>query len=155
MDFSIQRTWSNKVASAGHDPCVGDGTTPYYQSIPDDGDLGVVDYEGFSQNTAGTKVAVGGSGTINFTVYADVASAGPFTVAIYDEDGTYDEQGNDTDPLLTFTSPSGMFKPGDRISIPVNVLKVDPNVTGAEPYEIDTTPVGGGPTTAWYAWVLQ
>jgi len=38
MTHAIQRIWSNRAAAAGHDPCVGAPTEPYYQTIPDQGD---------------------------------------------------------------------------------------------------------------------
>ncbi len=107
MDYSIQRTWSNAAAAAGHDPCVGDPTTPYYQAIPDDPDVGTVDYEGFQQPTGGTKIAIGATGTVNLTVYSDTPTAGPFEVALFDLDGTPDAQGVDTSPVLSFVSRPG------------------------------------------------
>ncbi len=158
MDFSIQRTWSNKIAAAGHDPCVGDAMATYYQTIPADPDLGVVNYEGFDQNTAGTKIGVGSSGTIELQVYTDSAT-GPFNVYVYDYDGTYDDNGSDTDPVLDIAQPTGTFMPGDKISLQVTVKQTDPDgITGGELYEIDTDPVSDTDQTqytSWYAWVLQ
>ncbi len=146
LAYSVQRSWSNKAAAAGHDPCVGEAQTTYYQTIPDDPDPGIVNFAGRDQHTLGTKIAVGATGSIRLQVYSDTPGAGPFKVEAFDLDG-----------VLTFpTQPTGAFMPGDQLTIPVSVDKKSGRIAGGEVYEIDTTPVsGGGPKTTWYAYVVQ
>jgi hypothetical protein len=50
-----------------------------------------------------------------------------------------------------------MFELDDTVSIPVTVVAKDHNLggTGAEAFEIDTKPIGGGPTTYFHGLVAQ
>jgi hypothetical protein len=60
-------------------------------------------------------------------------------------------------PSLTFTQPTGTFAIGDTVTIPVTVMAKDSGLggPGSEGFEIDTKPVGGGPTTYFYGLVGQ
>jgi hypothetical protein len=153
MTYTISRIWSNAAASAGTDPCVGAPTTPYYQSVPDQPDDVKIDLFGGTAATKATKVAVGATGTITIHV-AGTAGSGPFVVTALDVASVFFGASK---PLVTFVQPSGMFELGDTVSIPVTVVAKDPNLgsTGAEAFEIDTKPVGGGPTTYFYGLVAQ
>ena len=151
LDYSVQRTWSNAAAAAGHDPCVGDGTTPYYQTIPDQLDTATINYTGTPRPTHGTKIAKGATGTIDLEVYADAPGAGPFTVTLVDDSEAFGGTA-----LLQFTQPTGTYMPGDKLHVPVKVLGLDSSLDGGEAFEVDTTPVsGGGPATAYYGLVVQ
>ena len=153
MTYTIQRIWSNAAARAGTDPCVGDPTTPYYQTIPDQPDDVTIALFGGSVPTKGTRVPLGGSGgTITLHV-AGAAGSGPFTVTAVDVATLL--LGAPA-PYLSFTQPTGTFALGDTVTIPVQVLAKDPSLgAGAEAFEIDTTPVGGGTTTYFYGLVGQ
>jgi hypothetical protein len=138
--YALQRTWSNAAAMAGHDPCVGDATTPYYQSVPEQPDSEALTIDGSSFTTQAKKIPVGMSGTIKVHVYADDPSAGPFTI-------TLDDLGLKT---LTFTQPTGTYMPGDDIDVQVMVTASDPALgSKAEAFEVVTAPASG-PTTFYY-----
>jgi hypothetical protein len=157
--FAVQRTWSNKAAAAGHDPCVGAGTKPYYQTVPDDPDSAVVSFAGEIDEAGGlrwfakgTRIAVGATGTITMRVLADDPTAGPFNVAIEDLNAFY-RRGS---PFLTFTAITGTYMPDDVVTTTVTVNGTDPAMRGGETYVVLTTPVSGnGPETVWYALVVQ
>jgi hypothetical protein len=150
MTYTIQRMWSNAAARAGTDPCIGDPTTPYYQSVPDQPDDVVISLFGRRITTKGTKIAVGASGTITLRV-AGTPGGGPFTVSVHDVASTlFGAQS----PALTFVQPTGTYALGDTITVPVTVHAKDTYV-GAEAFEVDTHPTGGGPTTYFYGVVGQ
>lgn len=148
--FSLQRSWSNAAAAAGHDPCVGEGATPYYQTVPEAPDASTFDfsYLGYTVNTHLLKVPMNGTGTITLHVYADDPSAGPFTVTLGDLSFK-------NPAILTFEQPQGQFHAGDTITVPVTVSGTDENLGNmAEGFYVTTTPVSG-PRTYYYGLVGQ
>ncbi|HUJ60420.1 MAG TPA: hypothetical protein VLX92_18090 [Kofleriaceae bacterium] len=151
MTYAIQRIWSNAAAHAGTDPCVGDPTAPYAQSVPDQPDATTIALFGGSVSTNATKVAIGATGSI--TVHVAGTGPGPFTVTAYDVATLYFDASK---PLLTFTQPTGSYHVGDTVTIPVTVVAKDANLggAGAEAFEIDTAPASG-PTTYFYGLVSQ
>ncbi len=149
MTYTIQRIWSNAAAHAGTDPCIGDPTTPYYQSVPDQPDEVTISLFGGSVPTRGKKVAMNATGTITLRV-AGTAGAGPFTVTLRDVASTF--LGAPT-PLLDFVQPTGTFRVGDSVTVSVTVKGKDANL-GAEAFEVDTKPMTG-PTTYYYGLVGQ
>jgi hypothetical protein len=58
---------------------------------------------------------------------------------------------------LRYVQPTGTFALNERVSIGVTVKAKDSSlgVVGAEAFEIDTKPAGGGPTTYFYGLVAQ
>lgn len=85
---------------------------------------------------------------------AGAPGSGPFLVSAVDVATLFFGASK---PLVMFVQPSGMFELGDTVSIPVTVVAKDHNLggTGAEAFEIDTKPIGGGPTTYFYGLVAQ
>jgi hypothetical protein len=159
MMFALQRSWSNKAAGSGVDPCVGDGTVPYYQTIPDNPDLDTITLGAdstFGGGTASphlTKIALNATGELVMHVFSDVETSGPYTVTVQDISG-------DTPPLLTITQPTGTFMPGDTVKVKVTVAKQDESVVSqtAEPFVVITAPMGGsavGPSTYFYGLIGQ
>ncbi|HVV87121.1 MAG TPA: hypothetical protein VHE35_28975 [Kofleriaceae bacterium] len=150
MHYAIQRTWSNAIARAGHDPCVGEAQATYYQTIPDQPDqVTLDDGAGDRESTHGVKLAMGASGTLTLHVYADQPDAGPFNVAVDDLNHWFTGGRS----YLTITSPTGEFHVGDLITVPVTVTGRDPAV-GAEGFVVTTTPPTG-PSTYYYGVVGQ
>jgi hypothetical protein len=156
--YFVQRTWSNAAVKAGHDPCVGDPTEPYYQTVPLDPDSGFVSFRsqldtagGTRWAAKGTRIAVGASGTISLRVLADDNTAGPFQINVYD--WNYFLGGV---PDLDFGAVAGTYMPNDAASVSVHVLSADSVLGGGEAYVVETSPASGiGPTTLYYAVVLQ
>ncbi len=119
MTNTLQRTWSNADAAAGTDPCVGDGTVPYYQTIPVAPDADTIDVPFVGTVTTHLdKIAVGSSGTVvmyRLLSRATPASSGPFSVT------AVDMSGSGQPPALTITSPTGTFNTGDAVTFQVTV----------------------------------
>ncbi len=83
--YTVQRTWSNMAALAGHDPCQpAYPSAPYFNAVPvlpDD----VVAHEGPSMvHVKGVNIPVGQTKTIDVDLFSDAATSGPFTVTASD-----------------------------------------------------------------------
>lgn len=84
LGVTVQRTWSNASAKAGHHPCAPIGKLPYFTAFPKKLDaISVTDQFGRRGTTRGVKVGVGQSKTIDLTMYSD-AAVGSWTVQIID-----------------------------------------------------------------------
>lgn len=70
--YAVQRTWSNASAAAGHDPCVPNLNTPYFNAVPDQPDDVVLKQYGYSAQTRGVKMAVGETRTIDVHLFSDM-----------------------------------------------------------------------------------
>ncbi len=149
MKYMVQRSWSNAAASAGHDPCTGDPTTPYYTTIPTLSDT--VTLSDYAVTTSSIKIAKGATGTLKLKVYADTSTAGEFNVQIDDFAGS---------GYITAKNPTATFKSGDELAIDITVVNADPNYAvaggGAEIFQITTTPSNGkGPSVYYWGLVSQ
>jgi len=150
MTYAIQRSWSNAAAHASLDPCVPAGTASYFQAIPETPDTVVVPSFGTNVTTRATKIAKGATGTLTLRVYANPASAGPFTVTVDDWNGIIAGT-----KFLTITQPTGTFNAGDTVSVPITVASTDPGLGNkAEAYQVTTTPATG-PATYYYGLIGQ
>jgi hypothetical protein len=86
VGYAVQRTWSNVLAAASHDPCAPDlAGLPFFTGAP------VLD-EAVTINspligtvtTKGVTIPVGQSKTIEVDLFSDAATGGPWTVAADD-----------------------------------------------------------------------
>lgn len=85
LGFTVQRTWSNASAKAGHHPCAPTpkGST-YFTAFPAKLDtINVRDDFGRSISTKGLKIPVGQKKTIDLTMYSDAAITS-WTVQVVD-----------------------------------------------------------------------
>lgn len=84
LGFTVQRTWSNASAKAGHHPCAPTTKDPYFTAFPTKSDrISVRDEFGRTITTNGFKVGVGEKKTIELTMYSDAATA-PWSVQVID-----------------------------------------------------------------------
>ena len=84
LGFTVQRTWSNASAKAGHHPCAPITKDPYFTAFPAKPDtISAIDPFGQQIMTKGFKVPVGQSKTIDLTMYSD-AEVAPWTVEVID-----------------------------------------------------------------------
>jgi hypothetical protein len=148
--YAIQRAWSNAAAIAGHDPCVSEATTPYYQTIPDQPAPLTVSVFGERVASHGVQIAMGATAPITLHVLADAERAGPFTISLQDVNADY----FGGSPTLTFAQPTGTYRPGDTLTVDATVVGVDRDL-GGEAFAITTTPVGGGPATYFFGLIGQ
>jgi hypothetical protein len=86
LAYTVQRTWSNKAALAGHDPCVptfpGEGA--YYNASPELKDLIKTTAMGMPVEYHGVEIALGETKTIELDLFSDGPTSGPWTVVAHD-----------------------------------------------------------------------
>lgn len=84
--YTVQRTWSNKLAMASHDPCAPDlPNTPFFDSAPVLPETVTFSsqFTG-SVTTKGVTIPVGKSKTIEIDLFSDAATSGPWKVDAFD-----------------------------------------------------------------------
>ncbi len=114
--YMIQRTWSNKAATAGTNPCVPvPATGPYFDTSPLFPGLVSFDYYGDHLQTQGVTVPVGQSTTIDLYLHSDGATAGPWNVTAYDLN--YFVTGAAAENTLTLSASKGSA--GDVIKLTI------------------------------------
>jgi hypothetical protein len=151
MSYAIQRTWSNGAAHAGTDPCIPNGASSYYQTIPDAPDAASVSVFSTTTATHATKIAKGATGTLTLHVYATDTSSGPFTVTVDDWNGLVTQP---SVKLLSITQPVGTFHAGDTVTVQVTVNNPDTQLGQAEAFQVTTKPASG-PSTYFYGLISQ
>ena len=85
LPYLVQRSWSNKAALAGHDPCVP--SLPgevYFNTAPVLNDTITAMMFGQSVLLKGVKIPVGQSKTVELDLFSDAATTGPWTVSVKD-----------------------------------------------------------------------
>ena len=114
LGFTVQRTWSNASAKAGHHPCAPDTKDPYFTAYPTTSER-IAARDEFGQNitTNGFKVAVGQSKTIELTLYAD-AETPAFNVQAIDL-----SQLTGSSEEFTYSLDKSKGLPGDKIHLTI------------------------------------
>lgn len=114
IGYSVQRCWSNKAAKAGHNPCVPDDGTPYFNTFPVLSDTVTV---GGQITTKAVKIPVGQSKTIELDLFSDAPTADWYVDAI----DTASQQGQA--PQLSFSFDKQTGNNGDKLMLTIKVLK--------------------------------
>jgi hypothetical protein len=112
----VQRSWSNKSAKAGHNPCLPSDGLPYFNSMPvltDKLTLG-----GGQLVSKGVTIPVGQSQTIEVDLFSDAATSGPWTVSALD---TAQLQGQAPELKFDWDRTSGQN--GEKLHLTITVLK--------------------------------
>ena len=152
LPYTVQRTWSNAAARAGHDPCVPplDGEV-YFNSVPELDDTLMGMSMGGSYSTLDVQIPVGQSKTITLDLFSDAPTAGPWTVRARDA-ATLTPGGVAT---LAFAFPQNQTQAsgqnGDRLQLTITVLMAGP-ARGA-PFVL--TSKLGVTSHTWYGLVSQ
>ncbi len=129
----VQRTWSNKSAKAGHNPCLPSDGLPYFNSMPvltDKLTLG-----GGQLVSKGVTIPVGQSATIEVDLFSDAATNGPWTVSAVDT-ATLQNQA----PELKFDWDRTTGQNGEKLHLTITVLKA--SQYNAEGFLISSTLAG-------------
>lgn len=83
--YTVQRSWSNAAAAAGHDPCVpalpGD---VYFNAAPELPDTITYSLFGQQLSTKGVTIPVGGTRTIPIDLFSEGPTSGAWTVEAQD-----------------------------------------------------------------------
>jgi len=118
-NFMVPRSWSNKSAKAGHDPCVpvlmG---VPYFNAAPDLTDTIKLGFGAQSISTKGAKVPIGQTKTVDVRLFSDGPTNGTWTVDALDVASL---RGGSPDLQLTLDKPSG--KNGDTLKLTIKAIK--------------------------------
>ena len=152
MDYTISRSYSNAAAAAGHDPCVAEPTSPYFQTVPYLPDTLHPMAYAFGPER-GLKVAVGHTHTVHFKVFSEDPSL-DFTLKVVDINSLPQYARK---PLLSFAAPPATVHAGDEVAIQVTVLDQDLEAFGhVQPFGVKTTPVNStAAPTLYYGLIGQ
>ena len=86
LPYTIQRSWSNVAAKAGHNPCVpapAPSVEPYFNAVPELDEEVTINI-GQVITMKGVNVPVGQSKTVTIDLFSDAPTSGPFTVSARD-----------------------------------------------------------------------
>jgi hypothetical protein len=124
----VQRMWSNKNASAGHNPCQpAQAGLPYFNSMPV-----LPDKISIGQGTTeGIQIPVGQSKTIEVDLFSDANTGAPWAVSAIDA-ATLQQQ----PPELSFTWDKMTGQNGEKLYLTIKVLKA--SQYGAEAFIIQS-----------------
>jgi hypothetical protein len=118
LAYTVQRSWSNAAALAGHDPCVpapAPADEPYFNTAPELPDTII---SGISMTmTPGVHVPVGTSKTIVLDLFADADTGGPWTVKV--EDAAVLTGGT---AGLTFALDQTTGQNGDKLNLTITTV---------------------------------
>lgn len=146
LAYKAQRTWSNKAALAGHDPCQPHvSSQPYFNSVPRLVDAVTFDFSGQSVATKGVHIPVGSTRTLEIDLFSEGATSGPWSVSAVDV-LTWVKQ----KPELTFSFDRNSGVNGEKVHLSITVLKKDPTF-GAEFFAVVSTL--GDQQNIWYGTV--
>lgn len=117
--FMVPRSWSNKSAKAGHDPCVpAIFGAPYFNASPDFKDTIKLGLGAQSVSTKGAKVPVGQTKTIDVRLFSDGPTQGPWNVDALDVASLRGQS-----PDLELSLDKGSGKNGDVLHLTIKALK--------------------------------
>jgi hypothetical protein len=143
LPYTVQRTWSNASARAGHDPCVPvPAGEVYFNAAPS---LGVVttSANGQAVQVDGVNAAVDASVTVPLHLFSDAPTSGPWTVTARPAAGWEGE--------LTFSFDRASGADGDVLGMTVHVV-------GAGKYERElfvVTSTLGATEHTWFGMVTN
>lgn len=118
LDYTVQRTWSNRAESAGQDPCVPAlPNEVYFNSAPVLKDTIPVSFMGETIDLLGAHIPAGTSQTVELDLFSTGPTSGPWTVTARDLAAL---SGQPAQLQFTFDKTSGMN--GDKIQMTIQVV---------------------------------
>src|SRR5262249_20812688 len=119
MTYMVQRSWSNKAAMAGKDPCVPLPTPPdvYFNSAVVVSDIIPVNFFGSTLMGKGVKIPVGQSKTVDVDLFSEAPTAGPWKLKVIDYNQAYGGSAN-----LTFSLDKDTGMNGDVLKLTITVV---------------------------------
>ena len=116
LGYAVQRTWSNKAAAAGHQPCVPAAANQvYFNSVPVLTEDVVIDFGyGYTAPTKGVKIPVGKSKTVELDLFSDAPTNGPWTISASDV-SSYMQKGHE----LSFTFDKRTGQNGEKVHMTI------------------------------------
>jgi hypothetical protein len=152
VGYTVQRTWSNKLAKAGNDPCAPNMPgSAYFNSapvLPESVTLTLpANFGGGNVPTKGVKIPVGQKRTIEVDLFSDGPTTGPWTVSAID---ALAKAGGST---LDFSWDRTTGVNGEKLHLTIEVKAASTFVPGAHPFIIASTQ--GGREQQWPALVVE
>jgi hypothetical protein len=142
FDFTVQRSWSNQLAAAGHNPCAPQlPGEVYFNSAPVFPDNVTYSNSKGTTPTRGVHVAPFHSVTIDVELFSDGPTSGPWTLGARDVGSLL----NGTLPVLSFSFDQKTGKNGDTRKLTINAIAAAPN--GIAPFVVISTL--GKQTSLW------
>jgi hypothetical protein len=134
LGYMVQRSWSNKAASASHDPCVPTlpGSPPYFNAVPVVKDVIKLSLGGQTASIKGINIPVGSSKVVDVQLFSDADTGGPFTVQAIDD---ADFWGGPKE--LSFSWDQDHGQNGQTLHLTIEVLKG--NATNAQYFYLAST----------------
>jgi hypothetical protein len=118
LPYTVQRSWSNKAAKTGHDPCQPPmPSSVYFNTAPSFKDTIPISVGGQTVNVRGIKIAVGQSGVVPLEAWSDGPTSGPWTISVDDLAGLSGQT-----PQLKFMLDKPSAQNGDTINLTINVV---------------------------------
>ncbi len=139
LGYAVQGCWSNKAASAFHNPCSPTSSGSYFNSAlvtTADVDFDLVMNTGAPMPTKGFKIAAGQSETIEVDLFSDAPTSGPWT--LHASDVMTLLSGTPSNLGFSFDRDSGQN--GEKLYLTVKVL--GPSANGFELFLV-TSHLGG------------
>jgi hypothetical protein len=132
--FTVQRSWSNAAAMAGHDPCVPAVGAPYVGAAPLMPDTVVGKFFGYALSMEGVKVPLNQPTVIEVDLFSDGPSSTPWTVTAVDYGYTTGTSG-----VLSFAWNKQSGVNGDKLQLTITRLKNSSQLTGIALFGIVST----------------
>jgi hypothetical protein len=118
LPYTVQRTWSNKAALAGHDPCVPKlPGSVYFNAVPVLSDTIAVNVGG-TAHMKGVKIPVGSTKTIDVDLFSDGDTKGAWNVQAKDFSTL---SGGAANLKLTLDRNAGVN--GEKLHLTIEVVK--------------------------------
>jgi hypothetical protein len=144
LPFVVQRSWSNREALAGHDPCAPSAKGEvYFNGVPQL--TAKVDLAG--TQTLGVTIPVGGHDTIDVALYSDAPTSEPWHIEAHDL-----SEMTGGPPVLAFAFDRTTGQNGDVLKLRIDVLAIDPQF-GGEGFMLTSTL--GKQRSYWYGYVAN
>lgn len=118
--FSVVRTWSNKAAAAGHDPCVPAPEGVYFNAVPLVSEIAKGESSPGGQFFGpGLKLQVGQSQMVDITLFSDGPTDGDWDVQAWDASSWLTDSDSD---LLELDLDHNFGSNGDKLRLTVKAL---------------------------------
>jgi len=150
LPSTVQRTWSNDLARASHDPCALDQPGSFFNSAPVLGETISFDSQFLGPvTTKGVTIPVGKSRTIEVDLFSDGPVSGPWTVAAQDLLSDF----TGSAPTLEFSWDRAQGVNGEKLHLTITTATASTLLGGGHPFVITSTL--GGIVNTWPAFIVE
>ena len=132
LPFTVQRSWSNAAALAGHEPCVPAADGAYFSAAPVMPSTVHGSYSGESFYSEGVHVALGAQTAIEVDLFSDAPTSDAFTVKAQAF----------ASANLAFSWDQASGTNGDKLTLTVTRTSDGPNMSGADFFTITSQLAG-------------